>query len=158
MTHFTDLSFDVATLADCSDLCDLIGILFAQEAEFIPDRDAQMRGVAAILADAHIGHILTARADGRVIGMVSLLYTVSTALGAPVAWLEDMVVAPQVRGQGVGGQLLDHALSFARSQGCRRVTLLTDGDNQVAHRFYQKQGFVSSTMVPFRLSLSKNRA
>ena len=85
---------------------------------------------------------------------MSLLYTVSTALGARVALLEDMVVAPDARGAGVGSALLAHAISFARKQGCRRITLLTDGANDAAQRFYARQGFGPSSMVPMRLALA----
>jgi GNAT superfamily N-acetyltransferase len=82
--------------------------------------------------------------------MVGLLFTVSTALGARVAWLEDMVVAPEARGRGIGGALVDAALAQARAAGCRRVTLLTDADNADAHRFYRRHGFAASPMRPFR--------
>jgi ribosomal protein S18 acetylase RimI-like enzyme len=85
--------------------------------------------------------------------MVNLLYTVSTALGARVALLEDMVVAPQARGRGLGSALLTHAIAHARSQGCRRITLLTDGVNDSAQRFYARHGFTGSGMVPMRMSL-----
>lgn len=36
------------------------------------------------------------------------------------------------------------------AKGCKRVTLLSDGDNFKAHKFYEKQGFVKSAMIPFR--------
>ena len=58
--------------------------------------------------------------DHKVIGMVNLLFTVSTALGERVAMLEDMVVAPAARGTGVGSALLQHAIAFAQQQGARR--------------------------------------
>jgi GNAT superfamily N-acetyltransferase len=87
--------------------------------------------------------------------MVNLLYTVSTALGDRVALLEDMVVSPNVRGSGVGSRLLEQAIQLARLDGCKRITLLTDRANEPAQRFYQKHGFVSSVMVPLRLSLSE---
>ncbi|MGQ0672875.1 MAG: GNAT family N-acetyltransferase, partial [Hyphomicrobium sp.] len=40
-----------------------------------------------------------------------------------------------------------------RADGCRRITLLTDGDNAAAHRFYERAGFTRSAMVPYRLGL-----
>jgi GNAT superfamily N-acetyltransferase len=86
--------------------------------------------------------------------MVNLLYTVSTALGERVALLEDMVVAPAARGVGVGARILEHAIQAARSSGCKRITLLTDGANESAQRFYQNHGFSISSMLPLRLSLS----
>jgi len=39
---------------------------------------------------------------------------------------------------------------FAQEKGCKRMTLLTDHNNEGAHRFYKKHGFDTSTMVVFR--------
>lgn len=148
-----DIAVSIAVPGDITALCGLLQVLFSQEAEFRPDHDAQVRGLAAIVGDPATGEILVARGGGRVLGMVSLLYTVSTALGARVAWLEDMVVLPETRGAGVGGALLDAALAHAARRGCRRITLLTDADNVAAQHFYQRRGFQHSPMIPMRLLL-----
>lgn len=142
-----------ATRADIPALCDLLNLLFTQEAEFRPDPAAQQRGLEAIISNPAVGQILLARLGGVEVGMVNLLYTVSTALGGWVALLEDMVVTPEVRGSGVGTQLLIRAVAVAKASGCLRITLLTDGVNEAAQRFYQRQGFVASPMVPLRLVL-----
>ncbi len=136
--------------ADIPALCQLLDQLFAQEAEFTPDRAAQQRGLAAIIDNPALGEILVAVEDARVVAMVNLLYTVSTALGARVALLEDMVVDAGARGAGVGSALLEQAIAHAREIGCRRITLLTDGDNAAAQRFYQHHGFAPSPMLPLR--------
>ncbi len=85
------------------------------------------------------------------IGMANLLYSESTFLGGPVAWLEDVVVHPQWRGQGVGTALIDRIKTFAREQGLLRITLLTDFDNATAIRRYESAGFIRSTMIPMRV-------
>ncbi|HEY8158995.1 MAG TPA: GNAT family N-acetyltransferase [Methylobacter sp.] len=144
-----------ANASDIPALCELLGILFSQEADFKPDYEAQSRGLARIISDPEVGLIVVARQDGQVVGMVNLLYTVSTALGDRVALLEDMVVSPNARRSGVGSRLLEQAIQFARLNGCKRITLLTDSDNEPAQRFYQKHGFDFSAMIPLRLSLSE---
>jgi len=142
-----------AIAADIPTMIRLLGHLFAQEAEFMPDEAAQRRGLEMILADPDAGSLLVAEEAGQVIGMVSLLYTVSTALGARVALLEDMAVAPEARNGGFGSVLLDAAIARARADGCRRITLLTDGANTEAQRFYERAGFSASEMLPMRLML-----
>ncbi|MBB3102783.1 GNAT family N-acetyltransferase [Azomonas macrocytogenes] len=142
-----------ATPADIPELVVLLGHLFAQEAEFQPDIDAQTRGLTRIVEDARVGTILLARQQDKVIGMVNLLYTISTALGEPVALLEDMVVAPDARGVGAGSQLLQAAIAHAREKGCKRITLLTDTTNAAAQRFYARHGFEPSSMLPMRCQL-----
>lgn len=149
----TEPEITPATASDIPALCDLLEVLFEQEAEFRPDREAQGRGLAQIIGNPEIGLILAARRDGRVVGMISILFTVSTALGGRVALLEDLVVAPDARGAGIGSSLMAQAIRCARSNGCRRITLLTDRDNEPAQRFYQRHGFAPSAMAPYRLAL-----
>ena len=148
------MQIEKATPADIPALSELLSALFSQEAEFTPNSEAQAKGLNQIIGNPEVGAVLVAREGGQVIGMVNLLFTVSTALGGQVALLEDMVVSSQARGAGVGSELLDHAISFARAQGCKRITLLTDRENESAQRFYGKKGFVVSGMVPMRLSLA----
>ncbi len=148
------MHIEQATSAHIPALSELLSALFSQEEEFTPNPEAQSKGLAQIINDPDTGAVLLARQGGQVIGMVNLLFTVSTALGERVALLEDMVVCSPARRSGVGTQLLAEAIAFARSQGCRRITLLTDRTNEVAQRFYEKQGFVASSMIPMRLPLA----
>lgn len=145
------IAIDAAVSADIPALCDLLDLLFAQEADFVPDRARQERGLRMIIDDARVGVILAARADGgAVVGMVNLLFTVSTAEGARVMLLEDMIVRPDHRGQGVGLKLIETAIARATDEGCARITLLTDEDNTQAQWFYGRAGFRRSAMIPMR--------
>lgn len=145
-----------ATDADIPALCDLLEILFSQEAEFTPNREAQQQGLNAIIANPELGSVLTARFGGQIAGMVVLLYTISTALGGRVALLEDMIVSPVHRDRGVGAKLLEQAIACAERNGCKRITLLTDQDNHHAQHFYRRHGFDSSPMLPFRRLIPTN--
>lgn len=148
-----DLTLSPATLSDVPPLCALLSQLFAQEQEFTPDLTAQQAGLHLILQQPDCGQILVARQHGEVIAMVSLLFTVSTALGGRVALLEDMIVDARFRGQSVGSQLLAYAIHHAREQQVLRITLLTDHDNHSAQRFYRQHGFQPSSMQAWRLLL-----
>ncbi len=147
------MEFSVATTADIPELCTLLGSLFTQEIEFTPDHNAQTQGLTAVISGQDVGAILLARDGSEIVAMVNLLYTISTALGGRVAILEDMVVSRTAQGQGVGTKLMEFALDFARNNGCKRITLLTDRDNTGAHRFYQRHGFAHSSMVVMRKSI-----
>ncbi|MDD2738028.1 MAG: GNAT family N-acetyltransferase [Methylomonas lenta] len=140
-----------ATIDDIPALCELLAILFAQEAEFQPNRIAQQSGLAEIISNQAMGRIFLARVGSEVVGMISLLFTVSTALGGRVALLEDMVVSPAFRNAGIGSALLVYATAYARENGCRRITLMTDSNNLGAQRFYQSYGFDISSMISMRL-------
>jgi GNAT superfamily N-acetyltransferase len=142
-----------ATAADIPQLADLLTILFTQEADFHPDREKQIRGLRLIVEAPDRGRIFVARTGDKIVGMVGLLFTISTAEGAPACLLEDMVVRPDQRGNGLGARLLQHAVSYATTNGFSRITLLTDRTNEKAIRFYQRHGFQPSEMTPLRLHL-----
>lgn len=147
------MQIDCARPADIPALCGLLSALFSQEVEFVPDTARQARGLSMIIDDPRVGSVLVARRDGQVTGMVTLLFTVSTALGERVVLFEDLVVSPDARGAGIGSALVQAAMDFARKNGCSRITLLTDGINVDAQRFYARHGFVASDMRPMRLML-----
>jgi GNAT superfamily N-acetyltransferase len=150
------ITIEPARLADIPELVELLLVLFAQEAEFSPAPEKHAAGLSAILSRPEVGLILVARSESCLLGMVSLLFTVSTAEGGPVCVLEDMVVLPEYRGQSVGSKLLVAAIQTAQSRGFLRVTLLTDRANERALRFYESHGFHKSAMVPLRLLLSEH--
>lgn len=140
-----------AESGDLEHLAELLDTLFSQETEFAPDRETQLIALRSIITDPRLGEITVARKNGRCVGMVLILYTISTALGARVAILEDMIVAEDCRGEGIGRQLITTAMQRARRSGCKRVTLLTDADNLRAQRFYRSRGFSHSRMAVMRL-------
>ena len=141
-----------ATLDDIDRCIELLTCLFGQEAEFSPDPVRQRKGLLMIIQDPSRGNVFVVEDQKRkvITGMAVLLYTVSTALGSKVALLEDLVIDPGYRSQGIGTQLINYAIRFAENEGFARITLLTDEDNGTAHHFYQKQGFSRSDMIVFR--------
>ncbi len=158
VSRHRSMHIESATTTDVPELTELLSVLFAQEAEFTPNPEAQRHGLLRIITNPEVGIVLVAKEGAAVLGMVNLLYTISTALGERVALLEDMVVGPEARGAGVGSRLLQEAISVAKAAGCRRITLLTDQANLSAQRFYKQQGFEASTMVPLRLLLASDQS
>jgi GNAT superfamily N-acetyltransferase len=147
------MELGVASRDELAQLVALLGILFSQEAEFTPDDAKQTRALEKILSDPSAGTVYVARAEGRVIAMATLLYTISTAEGGTVALFEDLIVQPGHRGRGVGSALARFVIQEARKQGVLRLTLLTDMQNERAQALYRKLGFTASTMKPMRLKL-----
>jgi GNAT superfamily N-acetyltransferase len=142
-----------ATREDLPQLVALLGVLFSQEAELVPDDTKQTRALEKILSDESVGRIHVAREGDRVVAMASLIYGISTAEGGLAASFEDMVVLPGYRGKGIGAALLQYVVAEARKQGVLRLMLLTDRQNKRAQALYRKLGFVESTMKAMRLKL-----
>ena len=139
--------------ADIPELIELLGVLFSIEQDFTPDPDKQRRGLAALLSSS-AGHIAIARdPNARAVGMATAQLVISTAEGAPSAWIEDVVVREDWRGQGLGRALLDAVLAWARSQGAVRAQLLADLDNAPALAFYDKLDWQATRLGARRLML-----
>lgn len=147
----TQPRIEPATLEDMPQLVELLMALFSEEADFAPNRQKQEHGLRLILEQPNRGRIFVLRTDHQIIGMVNLLFTISTAEGGLVVLMEDVIVHPEHRRQGYGGLLLEHAIQFAKERGFKRITLLTDKISAESQDFFQRHGFHFSTMIPMRL-------
>ena len=143
-----------ATEADLDELSELVGELFAQESDFRPNKEKQLRGLRLIFEQPNRGRVFVLRREGAIVGMINLLFTISTAEGGFVILLEDLVVHKQFQGHGYGSKLLNHAIEFARQKNFLRITLLTDRPENLAQEFFRRHGFHESSMIPMRLLLT----
>ena len=142
---------EAATEADLDELSDLLGELFAQESDFRPNKEKQLRGLRLIFEQPNRGRVFVLRRDGAIVGMINLLFTISTAEGGFVILLEDLVIHKKYQGHGYGSKLLKHAIEFARQKNFLRITLLTDRPENLAQEFFRRHGFQESSMIPMRL-------
>jgi GNAT superfamily N-acetyltransferase len=140
-----------ATEADLDELSGMLGGLFAQESDFRPHKEKQLRGLRLIFEQPSRGRVFVLRREGAIVGMINLLFTISTAEGGFVILLEDLVVHKEYQGKGYGTKLLEHAIAFAKQKNFLRITLLTDRPENVAQAFFRKHGFVESSMIPMRI-------
>jgi GNAT superfamily N-acetyltransferase len=138
---------------DLAQMVQLLGTLFAQEAEFSADPTKQEAALRMILADPKAGRLYVAKDGAKVVAMASLLFTVSTAEGGRAALFEDLVVHEDYRNRGIGAQLLQYVIDQARAEGVLRLTLLTDMQNEQAQALYRRLGFAGSPMKPMRLRI-----
>ena len=98
-----------------------------------------------VAADGLNGAI--ARDDsGRAVGFVHWLFHPSTWSMSGYCYLEDLFVAPAVRGGGVGAALIAHVADAARDAGAEKVYWLTEESNETARRLYdrvaERTGFI----------------
>lgn len=142
-----------ATLEDLPKLAELVMELMEIEQDFSPNRAKQEHGLRLILEQPSRGRIFVLRTDDQLIGMVNLLFTISTAVGGHVILLEDLIVHPDHRDQGYGGRLLEYVKSFAKRKGFLRITLLTDRVSDDSQSFFESHGFQRSAMIPMRIVL-----
>ena len=139
-----------ATIQDIEVLNELLESLFSQEKEFKPNEKKQKKALIRIINSKKLGDIFVLQKKKKIVAMVNILYTYSTALGGNVALLEDMIVKEDERGKGYGSKLLKSVLKTLKKEKILRVTLLSDFDNEDAHKFYNRFGFEKSSMIVLR--------
>lgn len=135
-----------ATPADVEALVSLLQLLFLLETDFTAAPDRQRRGLRLLLDDPR-ALLLVAQAEGRVVGMCSGQLLLSTAEGGYSALVEDVIVLPAWRGQGLGRALLAAVGDWARSRAATRLQLLADRGNYPALAFYERMGWEGTELI-----------
>ena len=83
--------------------------------------------------------IMVADLDGQIVGSITLLIEPKFIhQGGLVGHIEDVVVRSELQGKGIGEQLVNAALEYAKNHGCYKTIL--DCDDNVKP-FYEKIGF-----------------
>ncbi len=107
---------------------------------------------AAFLADPH-HHLVVAIEDGVVIGFASAIDYFHPDKPRPELWIDEVGVAPERHGRGVGTTVVRAMLDAARELGCGEAWVLTERDNAAAMRLYASTGGEESDAVMFTFSL-----
>ena len=92
--------------------------------------------------------LLIARVAGTVVGSLTLvIFRIPTGVRA---WIEDVVVDADARGQGVGEALNRFAVDLAAERGARTVDLTSRPSREAANRLYQRMGFKARESTVYR--------
>jgi ribosomal protein S18 acetylase RimI-like enzyme len=83
-------------------------------------------------------HVLLAERGGEAPGMVSRSYAPSFFHAADACLINELVVRPSARNEGLGSRLLEHVLRLARAHGCAEVSLSVMSTKAAARRFYER--------------------
>jgi ribosomal protein S18 acetylase RimI-like enzyme len=116
-----------------------------------PSDDEIGAAVAELITDEHTDFLL---AGEPAVGFAQLRFRTSVWSGGEDAWLEDVFVAEQARGEGAGRALVEECLKRARERGCKRIQLDTNETNEPAMRLYESLGFRNT--VPQRFGEGRN--
>jgi ribosomal protein S18 acetylase RimI-like enzyme len=138
-----------ATVHDVEDMADLIGILFRLEPDFRIDRNNQIRGLKMLL-ESETAFVAVAEFSGRIAGMCTCQTVISTSEGGYAGIIEDVVVSPEFRKNGISRALVRNVALWAEKKGISRLQLLVDRDNYGAQAFYRKTGWGMTRMICLR--------
>jgi ribosomal protein S18 acetylase RimI-like enzyme len=106
-----------------------------------PDDAALLKSVERLIARDDTEYLLGAACDDEPQGVAQVRYRWGIWWDAEDCWLEDLYVAAEARGSGIGRALTKAVIDRARRRGCRRVELDVSTENPTAMRLYRSLGF-----------------
>lgn len=118
----------------------------------LPGRIEQIR------SDPH-SYLFVLETDGNVQATAFMTVCLDPMFGSqPYAVLENLVVDPSVRGQGVGTTLLQYIERVCLDLRCSKIMLLTDARRRPAHRFLLGMGYSDVVSKGFKKYLGGHHA
>jgi GNAT superfamily N-acetyltransferase len=106
------------------------------------------------LAPSEDGLLLAARDEsGVILGYTCLYWHFSSLQALETVLMNDLFVAPEARGRGVGRALIEAAAEVARERGAAWVEWSTAPDNHTAQRLYDSLTEEKSTWLSYELEV-----
>ena len=97
-------------------------------------------------------HFLVAAREGTPVGFIHFTVRQTILHQSPSALIDELVVAEEYQGKGVGKKLVLAAIEKCRQLGCCEVEVSTEKTNLRARKFYKRCGFEEMGML-FELDL-----
>ena len=106
-----------------------------------PTDEAIAAAVPGLIDDPNSEFLLAGEPE---VGFAQVRFRPSVWTGSDDAWLEDVFVVEEARGEGIGRLLAEAAVQRARKRGCGRIQLETNTNNRQAVSLYEAIGFRAS--------------
>lgn len=89
--------------------------------------------------------------NGATVGYVTMAFDSDTRIG----WIHNLAVHADLRGQGLGRRLIEHALDRFRAAGMTLARIETLEQNPIGRQLYPSLGFLEvARQIHFAMSLS----
>jgi ribosomal protein S18 acetylase RimI-like enzyme len=129
-------------------LNDLEAVLALHQAFFAEDRypfreEESRANLALLLGDPSLGRAFVIDDGGSVVGYLILTFGFSLEFGGRNALVDELYVAPEHRGRGLGSQALAAAEELCRELGIRAIHLVVERYKEDAQALYRRVGFVA---------------
>jgi GNAT superfamily N-acetyltransferase len=108
---------------------------------------------ARFIAPSDDGLLLGAWHDEDLLGYACLYWHFTSLVPAETVLMNDLFVAPDARGQGVGRGLIEASAAVAHERGAHHLEWATAPDNATAQRLYDTTGAERSTWIEYELKL-----
>jgi ribosomal protein S18 acetylase RimI-like enzyme len=118
------------------------------------DPRVKERALRTLVADQSLGVVGILSAPHGAVGYFVVTWGYDLEWDGREAFLTELFLVPQARGQGFGNEAMKHLEAVAREHGARALHLMVRDENVIARRLYETHGYVS----PSRIFLSKQLA
>ena len=145
MTTRPDISVRRAEVADARDVARLLHDFNTEFDEPTPGVGAIARRLRELLPTEELAALLEGQPPH---GVAVVRFRPSIWLDSQVAYLEELYVAPEHRGRGVGRALLEEAMGIAHATGADRMELCTGEADTAARALYESCGFTNRERPP----------
>jgi GNAT superfamily N-acetyltransferase len=106
------------------------------------------------LAPSRDGELLAARDEtGLILGYACLYWHFSSLQAVETVLMNDLFVAPDSRGRGIGRALIEASREVARRRGAAWLEWATAPDNHTAQRLYDSMTSEKSTWLEYELDV-----
>ena len=134
-----------ATEADAEVLARLLNDFNAEfDEETLPSEDLARR-YRELLSTGEVRVLLSGEGPD---GFAQLHLQGSVYTEGPEAYLGELYVVPEKRGQGLGRALMDAAMDAARAAGAEHMSLVTGETDVAARGLYESKGFTNREGSP----------
>ncbi|MEI8714189.1 GNAT family N-acetyltransferase [Mesorhizobium sp. ISC11] len=141
MTNNSSIRLRPAAPADAAAIRDIVRAAYAKWVAVIGREPLPMRADYEKAVAEHPFDL--AVEDDRIVGMIE------TMLAEDHLWIENVCVAPDAQGRGIGRLLLEWAERKAIESGRDELRLLTNGAFEANVSLYKRQGYIVDRDEPF---------
>lgn len=106
----------------------------------------------------HDARLLVAVEGSEILGFISLHFIPQLALPGDFCRISYFCVNEASRSRGVGRSLEEAAAALAKERGCDRIEVHCHARRELAHQFYDRQGYSESPKYLVKLLKLENEA
>jgi GNAT superfamily N-acetyltransferase len=135
---------------DACDMAELIRQLSPSDVSVTENMVGAIRAKILAIVELNYMKIFGYERDGRIVGTCTLGRVEGLSKECrPFAVIENVVVLDSIRSQGIGKQLVSHAIAQAENWDCYKVILETGTKDEWKLRFYEKCGLTRGSKTAF---------
>ena len=117
------------------------------------DEERNRAFFSRFIAPSDDGMLLGAWRGDELVGYACLYWHFTSLVPAETVLLNDLYVAEDRRGEGIGRALIEASVEIARERGAHQLQWVTAPDNETARRLYDSTAAESEPSIEYELPL-----